>query len=216
MPTDPSNPLLPRIAAGDPDAVGACIDEFGPIIYTLARRYLTPVKGDVEGAVQEVFIEVWKNAARFDPARGSEASFVMTLAHRRLIDKRRWHASRFSVGEPGPDATPPDARTAQTTVELRDEARTVAAALDRLPADERTVIRLSIYSGLSHERIAVAVGAPVGTVKTRIRRGLERLRRECSQTQAPDPTPHNTIARHPDSRVQTRRENDAREAGHAP
>ncbi len=177
MPIDPNTPLLPRIAAGDPGAVEACVDEFGPTILALAKRYLTSVKGDVEGAVQEVFLELWRNAHRFDPARGSEAAFVMTMAHRRLIDRRRWYASRFSVGEPAVEAAAPPASGSGTgTPGLRDEARVVSAALDKLPEDERHLLRLSIYSGLSHERIAKATGLPIGTVKTRIRRGLERLR----------------------------------------
>lgn len=185
MQGEPSNSLLCRIAAGDPRAVEACLDEYGGTILALARRYLTTVKGDVEGAVQEVFIELWKNAHRFDPSRGSEPAFVMTMAHRRLIDRRRWHASRFSVGElamePAAGASAASASTPATNpgvgAELRDEARDAAAALERLPTDEQQLLRLSIYSGLSHERISIAVGLPVGTVKTRIRRGLDRLRR---------------------------------------
>lgn len=176
-PKPPVFPLLPRVAAGDTGAVEACVDEFGPTIFALAKRYLLSVKGDAEGAVQEVFLELWRNAHRFDPARGSEAAFVMTMAHRRLIDKRRWYAARFSVGEPVGETTAaaPNASAASRPV-LRDEARTVAAALDDLPADERDLLRLSIYSGLSHERIARSTGLPIGTVKTRLRRGLERLR----------------------------------------
>lgn len=192
----PANALLPRIAAGDTSAVEDCLDEFGPTVHALAKRYLTPVKGDVEGAVQEVFVELWRNAHRFDPAKGSESAFVMTMAHRRLIDRRRWHAARFSVGEPalepaaGPAGTPPAAET-------RDEARAVAQALERLPADEQQVLKLSIYSGLSHERIAVSIGAPVGTVKTRIRRGLERLRRDVADLSAPSGRAVSVAARVP-------------------
>lgn len=171
------SPLLPKIAVGDATAVEACVDEFGPTILALARRYLVSVKGDIEGAVQEVFLELWRNAHRFDPARGSEAAFVMTMAHRRLIDKRRWYAARFSVGEVAGEAVaPPPSASGIAIPALRDEARCVAAALDGLPEDERDLLRLSIYSGLSHERIARSTGLPIGTVKTRLRRGLERLR----------------------------------------
>jgi len=172
-----SSPLLTRIAAGDTGAVEACVDEFGPTILALSRRYLTSVKGDVEGAVQEVFLELWRNAHRFDPARGSEAAFVMTMAHRRLIDRRRWYASRFSVGEPASEAAArPASGSGIAPPALRDEARAVSAALDALPEDEGHLLRLSIYSGLSHERISKSTGLPIGTVKTRIRRGLERIR----------------------------------------
>lgn len=191
----PPIPLLVRIARGEADAVRACVDEFGPTIHAVARRYLVPVKGDVEGAVQEVFIELWRNAGKFDPGRGSEAAFVMTLAHRRLIDKRRWYASRFSVAEGAGEAEQgveggrdgsgqiSGQASAQARAEHREEARAIGAALDQLPADEQRVLRLSIYNGLSHERIAVAIGAPVGTVKTRIRRGLERLRAQVAGAQ---------------------------------
>ena len=167
--------ILTRIARGDADAVAACLDEYGGLVYSLARRYLAAVGGDLEEGVQEVFVEVWRSAGRFDPAKASEAAFVATIAHRRLIDARRRAARRYALS--ADESLQPAAPAMKPVAELRDEARRVAEAMEQIRPEEREVLRLSICEGLTHERIAVATSTPLGTVKTRIRSGLERLRR---------------------------------------
>jgi RNA polymerase sigma-70 factor (ECF subfamily) len=164
--------VLPRIAAGDPAAVPDCLARYGGLVWSLARRFLGNA-ADAEDAVQDVFIELWKKAARYDPSRGSEPTYVTMVARRRLIDRKR-KAGRAPAAQPLPDEAP--ARAGRDRVELEDEAARAAAVLGELREDERRVIRMAVYQGLTHEEIAAATGLPIGTVKTHIRRGLIRVR----------------------------------------
>ncbi|MGP1346305.1 MAG: RNA polymerase sigma factor [Phycisphaerales bacterium] len=175
---------LQRISAGDESAVAGCVDEYGGLVWRLACRYLSRAPGEVEDAVQEIFVEVWRMAARFDPARGSEAAFIATIAHRRLIDHQRRLRTRFmpsldAIGaEPGADTAasrsdnPPDCLREAV---VRHDLSLVSEAFDRLPDDERHALWMSIHNGLSHRQIAEATRSPIGTVKTRLRRGLLRM-----------------------------------------
>lgn len=165
--------VLPRIAAGDPAAVPDCITRYGGLVWSLARRFLGN-SSDAEDAVQDVFIELWKNAARYDPLRSSESTYITMIARRRLIDRKR-RAGRA----PPPQSLPDEATAARegtTRIEIEDEAAKAAAVLNELREDERRVIQMAVYQGLTHEEIAAATGLPVGTVKTHIRRGLIRVR----------------------------------------
>ncbi|MBX3410453.1 MAG: sigma-70 family RNA polymerase sigma factor [Phycisphaeraceae bacterium] len=167
--------ILERISQGDPSGIAACLDEYGGTIWGLAERYLRGTGEDVEDAVQEIFIEVWRSAHRFSPALGSEPAFVATIAHRRLIDRQRRLAARGTHLPFDPSLThaPPQRLD---TASLRDDLHRAARAFDELDTDERQVLWYALYHGLSHERIAHATDLPLGTVKTRIRRGLSRLR----------------------------------------
>lgn len=169
-------PLLHSVARGDPDAVRACIERYGPLVWSIARRFGADA-ADAEDAAQEAFIELWKKAERYDPARSSEPSFVAMIVRRRLIDRARMRAVRAKSEVAIDDAelaTPivdsPDA------VEIADEARHAARALSELRPEERRVLELSIFHGLSHDEIARAVRMPLGTVKTHVRKGLQRVR----------------------------------------
>ncbi len=163
-------PLLHRIAAGDPSAVRACLDRYGGLVWTLASRMLRN-RADAEDAVQEVFIDLWRTAHRFDPALSSEASFIALLARRRLIDRLR---RRERGAEALPEAVP--ARPGACRVEAGDEAARVREAMGRLAEGQRTCLSLSLTEGLSNEEIAARLGMPLGTVKSHCRRGLLRLR----------------------------------------
>lgn len=168
--------LLPAVARGDAAAVKACLDRYGALVWSLARR-MSRSGTDAEDAVQEIFISVWKNAGRFDPNKGSEVTFVATIARRRLIDRLRQSGRRPNESpiESGPSPTAPgDEITAPA--ELREEVGIANRALAELGEDQRRVLQMSIGHGLSHERIAEATGIPLGTVKTHIRRGLIRVR----------------------------------------
>jgi len=166
--------ILQRIAAGDESAVADCVDEYGPLAWRLAWRYLGRVSGDIEDAVQEVFVEIWMAAQRFDPGVGSEASFVATIIHRRLIDYQRRMTTRSrEITDPQPLAERAPARV-QDLVAGRAFGP-VAEAFDRLPDAEREALWLSVHGGLSHAQIAAATDSPIGTVKSRLRRGLIRL-----------------------------------------
>ncbi|MGH7243368.1 MAG: sigma-70 family RNA polymerase sigma factor [Phycisphaerales bacterium] len=165
-------PTLQRIASGDKAAVQICIDRYAGLVWSLARR-MCMNSADAEDAVQEIFVEIWRNAYRFDPNIASETTFIAMIARRRLIDRRR-KLSRQRDRAPLDDASPtrPDAPKA----ELGEEAQIASRAMDELGADQQRVLRLSLMQGLSHEKIATATGLPLGTVKTHARRGLLRIR----------------------------------------
>lgn len=167
--------ILQRISAGDQSAVGACLDEYGGLVWRLAMRYLGS-RTEAEDATQEIFISLWASAHRFDPARGSEPAFVATVAHRRLIDMKRAAYVRRSVSiERLPEASEKGADQARAG-EWGSEAEVAAKAFHRLPPEERDALWMAVRGGLTHTQIAAATDVPVGTVKSRLRRGVQRLR----------------------------------------
>lgn len=167
--------LLPGVARGDAGAVRACLDRYGALVWSLARRACRS-NADAEDAVQEIFVSVWRNAGRFDPRRGSEVTFVATIARRRLIDRMRQVGRHRDAAGIGDDGAVAGGEAAETPVEVRDEVAAAREMLDELTDDQRRVLQMSIGHGLSHEKIAEATGMPLGTVKTHIRRGLIRVR----------------------------------------
>lgn len=186
--------LLERVGAGDADAVRECIDRFSGLIWALARRAgLTP--GQAEDTVQEIFIEIWKCAARYRPEIASETAFIATIARRRLIDARR-RATRRAAPQALGEETP--ARPISDRAEVNQEAANAAAALSTLSPEQQRVLRLSVFEGLSHERIATATGLPLGTVKTHARRGLIRIRAMLAPQSLPgDPQPRDPATADP-------------------
>ncbi len=171
-----SESLLQRVAAGDTNAVAQCVDQFGGLVWSLARRLVRA--SEAEDAVQEVFIELWKKAAAFDPAIASEVTFVAMVARRRLIDRRRRDARKHE-GEAVPiDDLPIAAVEAPNPSELRDEAARAAEVLEQLKPGQRMVLRLAVCHGWPHQLIADRLGLPLGTVKTHVRRGLATIREE--------------------------------------
>lgn len=149
----------------------ACIERFGPLVWSLARRYAGSTT-DAEDAVQEIFLDLWRSASRFDPARSTEAAFVAMIARRRLVDLRRRRARR--QGEEPVDESIPE--TSGIAAEAQAEASLAARALARLEPDERRVLELATRDGLTQQEIAAATGLPLGTVKTVARRALLRVR----------------------------------------
>ena len=169
-----SEAILNRIADGDQDAVQDCLKAYGGLVWSLARRMLRNSE-EAEDAVQEIFVDIWKNAARFDASQASETTFVAMIARRRLIDKIRFTRRRISpdslediLAEPAGSS----GKEMQTLVEGREAMK----ALDELRPEQRQVLQLSIIHGLSHQEIADTIGLPLGTVKTHARRGLLQVR----------------------------------------
>ena len=172
--------LLPRIAGGDQSAVPECISRYGGLIWTLARRRLAS-REDAEDAVQEIFIDLWRSADRFDPLVAEEITFVAMIARRRVIDRLRRCAGQpesASIDEVGavPDSSS-DGRVGRR-LELGEEARLADEHLAQLKPEEQRILRLSIYNSLSHAAIAEYTGLPLGTVKSHIRSGLDSLRQK--------------------------------------
>ena len=139
-------------------------------MWSIARRFEL---ADAEDAVQEIFLDLWKSAARFDPTVASEATFVAMIARRRLIDRRRTRRRRPSTEQlPEVPAIPADTLQPDTT----PEARMAARALDQLRPEQRQAIVLSTCHGMSHGEISAQTGMPLGTVKAHLRLVLMMIR----------------------------------------
>jgi RNA polymerase sigma-70 factor, ECF subfamily len=166
--------LLRRVASGDQTAVEEVLDRYGGLVWSLARRYCGNLT-DAEDAAQEVFVDVWRSAGRFDDAVAGEATFIAMIARRRLIDRSRTSARRPEAGQLPAELTAADVDQAQLA-EFGDDVARAASALAALRPEQQQVLRLSIFDGLSHDQIAKTTGLPLGTVKTHARRGLLRMR----------------------------------------
>jgi len=170
--------LLPRVARGERDAVEACLQKYRGLVWSLARRMLGN-SPEAEDAVQEIFIELWQKADRFDPAKGKEVTFIAVLTRRRLIDKLRRTKARpdgrpaaFSdaVAPASPDTGP------AAQLELTDEVRRIREEMAELKPPQPEVLQLAVCDGLTHQQVAEKLALPLGTVKSHARRGLIRLR----------------------------------------
>jgi RNA polymerase sigma-70 factor (ECF subfamily) len=166
-----------RAAAGDADALARLYDGTASLVYGLALRILRD-SGGAEEITEDVYVQVWRQAARYDQARGSVVRWLLTVARSRAIDRLRAGASQREHHAPLEEAahvldTTPGPEHAATEGERRHVVR---AALARLSFDQREAIELAYFSGMSHTEIASRLGAPLGTVKTRIRLGMEHLR----------------------------------------
>jgi RNA polymerase sigma-70 factor, ECF subfamily len=166
--------ILNRIASGDKAAVQECLNTFGGLVWSLARR-MCPNKEDAEDAVQEIFIDIWKNAERFDAAQASETTFVAMIARRRLIDRLRKIKRQPNIDSFEDILTEPSERT-DKKIQLSVEAKQAAEAMESLRPEQRQILHLSIVQGFSHQEIAEALKMPLGTVKTHARRGLIQVR----------------------------------------
>jgi RNA polymerase sigma factor (sigma-70 family) len=168
-------PVLPKVAKGDPTAVSECLDRYGNLVWSLARRSCPDVQS-AEDAVQDIFLRIWKVADRFDPKIASESTFVAMIARRKLIDLSRKKSLSPSTSVDFQTVQHSEMNAAQR-LEINDEAAKARQLLETLPSEQQKVIRLSVYDGLSHSRIADATGLSLGTVKTHLRRGMLKLRK---------------------------------------
>jgi RNA polymerase sigma-70 factor (ECF subfamily) len=169
--------LLERTAGGDTDALARIYDGTASLVYGLALRIVGDA-GNAEEVTEDVFLQVWRQAARYDASRSGAVHWLLTLARSRAIDRLRAGASSRSRHAPLEDAGEVhDAAPGPEHAAVAGERRTlVRNALARLSRDQRQAVELAYFRGMSHSQIAAHVGAPLGTVKTRIRLGMEHLR----------------------------------------
>ena len=162
---------------GEARAFEVVFDRHVDAAFSLAYR-MCGRRALAEEIVQEAFMSLWRTGARYDRARGSVRSWVLTSVHNRAIDAFRRERATVSrdVHDDGISATLPASERTEEEVERRTDAQRVRAALARLPADQRQVIELAYFGGFSHTEIAETLGLPPGTVKGRMRLGLSKLR----------------------------------------
>jgi RNA polymerase sigma-70 factor (ECF subfamily) len=169
--------LIRKMAAGDRDAFARFYDRYAPLVFPLVLRIVRD-RADAADVLQDVFWEAWRGAAAYDAARGTPEAWIVMRARTRAIDRiravrRRGETFVAPVDEAMATAPAPPGGDAASRAEDRE---LVASALARLPEAQREVIELAYYSGLTQTEIAARLQQPLGTVKTRIRLALERLR----------------------------------------
>ena len=167
---DATREAVLRIARRDARAFEQLYTRYARPVYGLALRMLGD-RGRAEDAVQETFTAIWRSASRYRPERGAGAAWLYAIARNAIVDRARARREPLAehFDEPSREPGPPE------RAESAEVARYVHRALDDLPEHERTVLELAYWSGLSQAEIASFLGIPLGTVKTRTRRGLARL-----------------------------------------
>lgn len=166
--------ILAGVARGDSSAMSRALEVFGPLVWSIARTYCVR-HHDAEEAAQEAFVKLWRMASRYDPSRGSETAFVVAVARSRVLDYRRskqCEAPAVDVDE----RRQGDTKSSRGASVGGDDPHRAAAAMAQLPAEQQEALRLTVQRGLTQESAAQALGVPLGTVKTRVRSGLTRLR----------------------------------------
>ena len=168
--------LMLRIATGNENAFEELYDRLSPQVFGLVRRILKD-QAQSEEVTQEVFVEAWQQAARYDAARGKAVTWLLTLAHRRAVDRvRASQASKDRDLREGIKEFQASYDDVEETAILHDEGRRVHEALERLSGTQRDAIRLAYFGGYTHLEVAELLKIPVGTAKTRIRDGMNKLR----------------------------------------
>lgn len=172
-------PILVRVASRDSEAFDACIEQYGNLIWSIAKRF-SPSQADAEDAVQEIFIEVWSKAEKFDPKRSCESTFITMVARRKLIDRHRKLGRSLETVSIGNELEAFDLQEPVDSLDLIEEAAKASRCLENLNSSQQDVLRRSIHHGLSHTKIATDLALPLGSVKSLARRGLIQLR-ECME-----------------------------------
>lgn len=170
--------LLGRVARGDEAAFGDLYDQMAPRVLGLVKRLLVD-HAQSEEVTQEIFLEIWQSASRYEAARGGASTWILTMAHRRAVDRiRSSQAGRDRDTKIGVRDLAVEYDNVSETVETRIEHERVEKAMSRLTELQRQAISLAYYGGLSHSEVAERLHIPLGTVKTRLRDGMIRLRDE--------------------------------------
>jgi RNA polymerase sigma-70 factor (ECF subfamily) len=168
--------LMRRIANGDASAFAAFYDATSRTVYGIVLRVLRD-PAQAEEVAQEVYVEAWTAARRFDPELGSPTGWLNTIAHRKAVDRVRSSQRNIAREQRHFDAeTQRVSLDTSDIVVAHDENQRVREALDRLPEAQRTAVRLAYFEGRSYREVAEFLGLPLGTVKTRIRDAMKRLR----------------------------------------
>ncbi|HEU5393769.1 MAG TPA: sigma-70 family RNA polymerase sigma factor [Candidatus Methylomirabilis sp.] len=166
--------LIQAMARGDLLALATFYDRYAPLVFGLAAR-VTGNAADAEEVLQDVFIQAWRQAARYSPTRAAPRTWLLIIARSRAIDRRRRRRHDETGGPTGPEAVD-QGEDPGGDLEGRERREAVRKALKLLPPEQRAAIELAYFEGLTHTEIAALTGDPVGTVKGRLRLGMEKLR----------------------------------------
>jgi len=170
--------LLQRVATGDREAFAQLYDRTAPRVFGLVKRLLRD-HSQSEEVTQEVFLEIWQTATRYDTSKGGAIAWMLTMTHRRAVDRvRASQASRNRDTRIGIRDFPTDFDSVAENVEVRIESERVKEAMMRLTELQRQAVQLAYFGGYSHSEVAAMLSVPIGTVKTRLRDGMIRLRDE--------------------------------------
>jgi RNA polymerase sigma-70 factor, ECF subfamily len=174
--------MMQLVQAGDPRAFELLYDRHGAAAFSLAYR-MVGNRTSAEDVTQEAFLSIWRSRLRYDQARGSVRTWVLGIVHNRAIDALRRSVAHDRRRETMNGVEERFESRDRTDIEAarREEARSVRSALATLPEDQRRTIELAYFGGFSHSQIADLLDEPVGTVKGRMRLGLEKLRRQLSE-----------------------------------
>jgi RNA polymerase sigma-70 factor, ECF subfamily len=175
--------LMPLIGAKDPAAFEVFYDRHGGVAYSLAYR-IVGEQAAAEDVTQEAFISIWRSGARFDRTRGSVRSWMLSIVRNRAIDALRSRAGKAPKLTFDDDAIleqRPSGELTEDEAMRRETASEVRGALGELPGDQSKVIELAYFGGFSHSEISRMLGVPLGTVKGRMRLGLEKIRGELAE-----------------------------------
>jgi RNA polymerase sigma-70 factor (ECF subfamily) len=169
--------LIRRMARGDETALAELYDSTSNLVYSLALRILNE-RGSAEEVVLDIYTQVWRQAGDYDAGRGAPLAWLLTIARTRSVDRLRsgWSVRQRTDPIESAEATPATSVDPEAAAALSERGRIVRAALDELNADQRKAIELAYFGGLSHSEIAELLGEPLGTIKTRIRLAMTRLR----------------------------------------
>jgi len=170
--------LMALMRRGDMRAFEVIYDRHCNVAFSLAYR-MCGTRGAAEEVVQEAFLSLWRSGARYDRTRGSVRTWVLGIVHNRAIDslRRATGHDRHRASDEGIEERFESGERTDLEAARRDEARGIRAALDELPAEQSQVIELAFYGGYSHSEIADLLDTPIGTIKGRMRLGMEKLRR---------------------------------------
>jgi RNA polymerase sigma-70 factor (ECF subfamily) len=166
--------ILREVALGIERAMDKCISRYGDLVWAIAQRYVRN-RSEAEDVVQETFTDVWRTAKRYDPAIATECTFIGMLARRRAIDFARRENRRPQL-EPLPEAESLSRLSAQPSPAIHCGSEDIRMAIKLLSEETQRIFQLHFDEGLTHPEISERTGLPMGTVKTRLRRGLIEVR----------------------------------------
>src|SRR3954470_22951689 len=178
--------LMQLVQRGDPRAFELVYDRHSGAAFSLAYRMVG--RGNVaEDVVQEAFLSIWRSGARYERARGSVRTWVLGIVHHRAIDqlRRSYVHDRRRASDEGIEERFEAKERTEAEVARRDEAQTIRTAMDTLPPEQCHVIELAYFGGFTHTEIAEMLETPIGTVKGRMRLGLEKLRAQLRMAEVP-------------------------------